>query len=29
MPSQAWPSGLTDRGELEELVSRSIAEGYE
>jgi uncharacterized Ntn-hydrolase superfamily protein len=29
MPSQDRPSGLTDRAELEELVSRSIAEGYE
>jgi uncharacterized Ntn-hydrolase superfamily protein len=29
MPSRDRPSGLTDRGELEELVSRSIAEGYE
>jgi uncharacterized Ntn-hydrolase superfamily protein len=29
MPSQARPSGLTDRRELEEQVSRSIAEGYE
>jgi uncharacterized Ntn-hydrolase superfamily protein len=29
MPSRARPSGLTDRGELEDLISRSIAEGYE
>lgn len=29
MPSRARPSGLTDRAALEELVSRSIAEGYE
>lgn len=29
MPSRDRPSGLTDRGELEELISRSIAEGYE
>ncbi len=29
MPSRDRPSGLTDRGTLEELVARSIAEGYE
>jgi uncharacterized Ntn-hydrolase superfamily protein len=29
MPSRAEPAGLTDRGRLEELVSKSIAEGYE
>ncbi len=29
MPSQARPSGLTDRGELEYLISCSIGEGYE
>ena len=29
MPSRDQPSGLTDRGTLEELVARSIAEGYE
>jgi uncharacterized Ntn-hydrolase superfamily protein len=29
MPSQARPSGLIDRAGLEDLVSRSIAEGYE
>lgn len=29
MPSRQRPSGLTDRGKLEELISRSIAEGYE
>jgi uncharacterized Ntn-hydrolase superfamily protein len=29
MPSRVRPSGLTDRGELEQLVARSIAEGYE
>ena len=29
MPSRARPSGLVDRGELEALISRSIAEGYE
>jgi uncharacterized Ntn-hydrolase superfamily protein len=29
MPNRREPSGLTDRGGLEELVSRSIAEGYE
>jgi uncharacterized Ntn-hydrolase superfamily protein len=29
MPRRARPSGLTDRAELEELISRSIAEGYE
>lgn len=29
MPSRERPSGLTDRVELEEMISRSIAEGYE
>ena len=29
MPSRERPSGLTDRAELEDLISRSIAEGYE
>src|SRR5262245_26365861 len=29
MPSRAAPSGLTDRSGLEELVAKSIAEGYE
>jgi uncharacterized Ntn-hydrolase superfamily protein len=29
MPSRANPAGLTDRGEVEALVGRSIAEGYE
>ena len=29
MPSRVRPSGLTDRRILEELISRSIAEGYE
>lgn len=29
MPSRARPSGLTDRAKLEDLVARSIAEGYE
>jgi uncharacterized Ntn-hydrolase superfamily protein len=29
MPSRQSPSGLTDRGNLEALVSASIAEGYE
>jgi uncharacterized Ntn-hydrolase superfamily protein len=29
MPSREQPSGLTDRAELEDLISRSIAEGYE
>jgi uncharacterized Ntn-hydrolase superfamily protein len=29
MPSRLRPSGLTDREELEELILRSIAEGYE
>jgi uncharacterized Ntn-hydrolase superfamily protein len=29
MPSRAAPSGLTDRSGLEELISKSIAEGYE
>ena len=29
MPSRDKPSGLVDRGELERLVARSIAEGYE
>ena len=29
MPSRDRPSGLVDRGELEALVSQSIAEGYE
>jgi uncharacterized Ntn-hydrolase superfamily protein len=29
MPSRARASGLTDRRELEALVSQSIAEGYE
>ena len=29
MPSREHPSGLTDRGGLEALVARSIAEGYE
>jgi uncharacterized Ntn-hydrolase superfamily protein len=29
MPSKSNPSGLTDRGGIEELISRSIAEGYE
>ena len=29
MPSRVAPSGLTDRGRLEDLVAKSIAEGYE
>lgn len=29
MPSRDRPSGLTDRSQLEELITRSIAEGYE
>jgi len=29
MPSGAAPSGLTDRSGLEELIAKSIAEGYE
>jgi uncharacterized Ntn-hydrolase superfamily protein len=29
MPSRAEPSGLTDRSGLEELIAKSIAEGYE
>jgi uncharacterized Ntn-hydrolase superfamily protein len=29
MPSRGRPSGLIDRGELEDLIMRSIAEGYE
>jgi uncharacterized Ntn-hydrolase superfamily protein len=29
MPSRGRPSGLIDRRELEELITRSIAEGYE
>jgi uncharacterized Ntn-hydrolase superfamily protein len=29
MPSRAAPSGLTDRSGLEELIAKSIAEGYE
>ena len=29
MPSRDRPSGLTDRDQLEELIARSIAEGYE
>jgi uncharacterized Ntn-hydrolase superfamily protein len=29
MPGRDRPSGLTDRGELEALIARSIAEGYE
>jgi uncharacterized Ntn-hydrolase superfamily protein len=29
MPSRAAPSGLTDRSGLDELVAKSIAEGYE
>jgi uncharacterized Ntn-hydrolase superfamily protein len=29
MPSRDRPSGLTDRGEIEELIARSIQEGYE
>ena len=29
MPSRLTPSGLIDRGGLEDLVARSIAEGYE
>lgn len=29
MPSRDRPSGLTDRGELEALIARSVAEGYE
>ena len=29
MPSRARPSGLTDRGAVEELIARSVAEGYE
>jgi uncharacterized Ntn-hydrolase superfamily protein len=29
MPSRARPSGLTDRSELDALIARSIAEGYE
>jgi uncharacterized Ntn-hydrolase superfamily protein len=29
MPTRERPSGLTNRDELDELISRSIAEGYE
>jgi uncharacterized Ntn-hydrolase superfamily protein len=29
MPSRDRPSGLTDRSGLDELVAKSIAEGYE
>jgi uncharacterized Ntn-hydrolase superfamily protein len=29
MPSRRAPAGLTDRSRLEELVSQSVAEGYE
>jgi uncharacterized Ntn-hydrolase superfamily protein len=29
MPTRQHPSGLTDRSGLEELVAKSIAEGYE
>ena len=29
MPSRANPSGLTDRAQLEPLIARSLAEGYE
>lgn len=29
MPSKQSPAGLTDRSKLEELIARSIAEGYE
>ena len=29
MPSRDRPSGLTDRGELEALIARSMAESYE
>jgi uncharacterized Ntn-hydrolase superfamily protein len=29
MPSRERPSGLTDRAELQDLIARSIAEGYE
>jgi uncharacterized Ntn-hydrolase superfamily protein len=29
MPSRNQPSGLTDRGNLDELIAKSIAEGYE
>src|SRR5215470_3367598 len=29
MPSGGAPSGLTDRSGLEELIAKSIAEGYE
>jgi len=29
MPSRDRPSGLVDRGELEQLIAQSIAEGYE
>jgi uncharacterized Ntn-hydrolase superfamily protein len=29
MPSRREPSGLTDRGNLDELIAKSIAEGYE
>ena len=29
MPSRDRPSGLTDRGELEALIARSVAESYE
>jgi hypothetical protein len=29
MPSRENPSGLVDRGGLEALVARSIAEGFE
>ena len=29
MPTRREPSGLTDRGRLEELIAKSIAEGYE
>jgi len=29
MPSRQNPAGLADRNGLEELITRSIAEGYE
>jgi hypothetical protein len=29
MPNRSEPSGLTDRGKLETLITSSIAEGYE
>src|SRR5215470_6640696 len=28
MPSRERPSGITDRGQLEDLIAQSLAEGY-